>query len=255
MAFLQCTLKSQALELETAVNLILPGDQPKWSAGARPVLYLLHGRGQNAHAWSRYTSLERYVEQYGLCVVMPEVQRSFYTDMAYGGAYFTYISEELPRLCETMFRLENDPASTYVAGLSMGGYGALKLALAFPERFAGCAAFSSVADIRYRIANPGSEKRRLELIGVFGSDLQPRGQDDLFALADRAAGAPHRPSMLLTCGTGAALYPLNTAFSAHLSNVGIAHSFQEWPGAHDWTFWDESLRRALAFFFPSETLG
>lgn len=140
MALLEGSLRSEALRMDTAVTVSLP---QKMEEAERPVLYLLHGLGDDHTAWVRRSNIDRYANREGIAVIMPEVQRGFYTDMVYGPAYFTYITEELPRLCASLFRVTEDPARTYIAGLSMGGYGALKAALRRPERYAAAAAFSA----------------------------------------------------------------------------------------------------------------
>lgn len=122
-----------------------------------PVIYLFHGLTDNCTGWTRYTSVERYARDHSAAVIMPEVQRSYYTDMAYGMKYFTYVHDELPRLCRHMFGLSDKRELNYVMGLSMGGCGALKCALTTPERYAGCAAFSAVADFRPRPRADGGE--------------------------------------------------------------------------------------------------
>ena len=112
------------------------------------MLYLLHGLSDDHTAWLRYTSIERYATARGLAVVMPAVHRSFYADEAHGHAYWQFVSEELPRIVAAFFRLSERPEDTFVAGLSMGGYGALKLGLHHPERFAAVASLSGAVDVR-----------------------------------------------------------------------------------------------------------
>ena len=111
------------------------------------MLYLLHGLSDDDTIWLRRTSIERYVAPLGLAVVMPQVHRSFYTDEAHGNRYWTFLSEELPELVHHFFRLSRRREDTFVAGLSMGGYGALKWALREPERFAAAASMSAAADV------------------------------------------------------------------------------------------------------------
>ena len=106
------------------------------------MLYLLHGLSDDHTAWLRYTSIERYATARGLAVVMPAVHRSFYADEAHGHAYWHFVSEELPAIVAAFFRLSERREDTFVAGLSMGGYGALKLGLHHPERFAAVASLS-----------------------------------------------------------------------------------------------------------------
>lgn len=107
MALLEGSLRSEALRMDTAVTVSLP---QKMEEAERPVLYLLHGLGDDHTAWVRRSNIDRYANREGIAVIMPEVQRGFYTDMVYGPAYFTYITEELPRLCASLFRVTEDPA-------------------------------------------------------------------------------------------------------------------------------------------------
>ena len=103
MAHLRCDMTSESLGMNTSLEVILPD---KGKLKDAPVVYLLHGLSDNCSGWSRYTAVERYARDCGAAVVMPEVQRSFYTDMALGPRYFTYVSQELPRLCARFFGLK-----------------------------------------------------------------------------------------------------------------------------------------------------
>src|SRR3712207_6407253 len=136
MAFLTCNAFSEALEMGVTFNVVLPqatrtqiGVNASVTPGDLPLLYLLHGLSDDHSAWVRYTSIERYAAEAGIAVVMPAVGRSFYADEAHGHRYFDYVAEELPRLVSDFFRVSTRPEDTFVAGLSMGGYGAMKLAL------------------------------------------------------------------------------------------------------------------------------
>lgn len=155
MLHLAVDVESAALRMTTSLTVLLPqaGDAADWGApepgpDGPPVLYLLHGLSDDASAWTRFTSIERYAAAAGLAVVMPEVGRSMYADAPGGAAYFSYVADELPQLVAGAFRVSTRRADTFVAGLSMGGYGALKLALRRPERYAAAAALSAVVDVR-----------------------------------------------------------------------------------------------------------
>jgi S-formylglutathione hydrolase FrmB len=249
MAFLQCDIKSDSLLMSTQFWALLPQDKPG-KPPCRAVLYLLHGRSGNAQDWVRKSNITRYAEKYDIAVIMPEVNLSFYTDMRHGGDYFTYIAEELPDLCGRMFRLNQEPAQTYIAGLSMGGYGALKCAFNRPERYAGCGSFSAVTDIRWRITGTAKDDPGLrDLEAMFGASLEVPLQDDLFALTPGAAHASKRPRLMITCGTEDIRYEQNCRLSALLKEQGYAHEYLAWPGDHEWGFWDESVQKALEFFF------
>ena len=124
MALIQCDFFSESLGFSTTMNVILP--QP--ARERYRVLYLLHGMSDDHTIWCRRTSIERYVDPLGLAVVMPAVHRGYYTDMAAGYRYWTFISEELPALARSFFPLSHKREDTFVAGLSMGGALALRLA-------------------------------------------------------------------------------------------------------------------------------
>src|ERR671939_265941 len=162
MVHLRCDFFSEALSLSTSMTVLLPqqtttqiGLAGRAVSGPPPVLYLLHGLSDDDTIWLRRTSIERYVAPLGLAVVMPQVHRSFYTDEAYGGRYWTFVSQELPELVGRFFRVSQRREDTFVAGLSMGGYGALKLALRRPERFAAAASLSGALGVMRRISGPG----------------------------------------------------------------------------------------------------
>jgi S-formylglutathione hydrolase FrmB len=232
--------------METSLAVLLPRN-PKPVPGG--TLYLLHGRGQSALSWIRHSRIEDHAEKYGMAVIMPEGARSFYTDMHYGGDYFSYITEELPALCGRMFRIEEGPEKTYIAGLSMGGYGALKCAFNRPEQYAGCAAFSAVTDIRWRLENtPRDSPAYRDLRGVFGAEPEPGEADDLFALAGPAAQAAKHPRLFISCGGEDIRLEQNRRLSALLREAGYDHEFQQWPGGHEWDFWEVSIQKALLFF-------
>ena len=145
MAVIRCDFFAETLELSTSMTVVLPqeGDGPP------PVLYLLHGLTDDHTAWTRFTSIERYAYDKGIAVVMPQVHRSFYANEAVGLKFWDFLSDELPAVVERLFNVSTRRADTYVAGLSMGGYGAFKWALRQPERFAAAASLSGALDLAY----------------------------------------------------------------------------------------------------------
>ena len=167
---------------------------------APPVLYLLHGLTDDHTAWTRYTSIERYAAARGLAVIMPQVHRSFYADEARGLKFWTFLSEELPAVVAEFFRVSTRREDTFVAGLSMGGYGALKWALRQPERFAAAASLSGALDLAY-IYEWDKRPHMRELIGRVFAEHPVAGTDDdllhLLEVADPAA----LPKLMLRCGT------------------------------------------------------
>ena len=251
MALVRCDFFSDSLSLSTSMTVILPqqttsqiGMTGAARAGSPPVLYLLHGLSDDDTTWLRRTSIERYVAPLGLAVVMPQVHRSFYTDEAYGGRYWTFLSAELPELVHAFFRLSSRREDTFVAGLSMGGYGAFKWALREPTRFAAAASLSGAV----HLSGLSSEPARPEDPKMFGRlfDDQPPagGPDDLFWLIDQADPAT-LPALHLSCGTEDPLYADNLAFAAASAERGVELTTTFGPGEHSWDVWDARIQDVL----------
>ena len=258
MPLIHCNFFSQALGLSTSMDVILP--LHPWSPGAsardgkHPTLFLLHGLSDDHTIWQRRTSIERYVEDLDLAVVMPAVERSFYTDMRTGLPYWTFISEELPCVARSLFPLSDAREDNFVAGLSMGGYGAFKLALSHPERFAAAASFSGLMDITL----PFKDSERLaEVSAVFGSLEETRGgPNDLFWLARKLARSKHAPGLRMYqwCGQQDFLYKSNVKFRKHAERLGLDLTYAEGPGDHSWRYWDEQIQVFLNMIQPAPLL-
>jgi S-formylglutathione hydrolase FrmB len=253
VARLSVDVFSDVLEVGTTITVIWPqrtegqvGVPGGAGAGGRPpVLYLLHGRTDDHSAWSRNTSVERHAVARGVAVVMPSVQRSFYTDEVHGDRYWTYLSEELPELVSSMFNVSTRRQDTFVAGLSMGGYGAVKWALRHPERFAAAATMSGALDVQALIRDPG---RRAELVDrVFGPE--PAADDDVFALL-RSADTSTLPRLHVSCGTEDPLVDHSERFVelARSRGADVTEDFR--LGAHEWGFWDAEIRTVLDWLVP-----
>lgn len=220
--------------------------------GKLPVLYLLHGASEDHSAWQRHTSIERYAEEIGLAVVMPTGQLSYYTNMTSGGAYFDFISEELPRVACEFFNFSERREDTFIAGTSMGGYGALRIGLARPERYSAIGCFSMGAFMQAPkgqiVLNP-LVTRWLELaFGVTDPSELKGTEHDPIALADKAikAGKP-LPRIFQTCGTEDDPQILEVVRITHalLQDKPVEYSYYEAPGGHTWTFWDEWIQKFL----------
>lgn len=248
VALIHCDFFSEVLGLCCSMDVILPQLPPgKRGKGRRlfATLYLLHGLSDDHTIWQRRTSIERYVADMPLAVVMPAVGRSFYTDMAHGLRYWTFVSEELPALCRGFFPLSARREDTFVAGLSMGGYGAFKLALRCPDRFAAAASLSGALDIAGLIeADPS---RGAEMANVFGDLTRLRRSDnDLLHLAEvLARSRGPKPRLFQWCGTGDFLYPCNIAFRDHARRLGLDLTYSEGPGDHQWAYWDQHIQDVL----------
>lgn len=257
---------SSALGMGTSAVVLLPqetpgqigmaGGVPREANGSPriPVLYLLHGLSDDCTGWERRTSIERYASRRGIAVVMPEVRRSFYADEVLGEAYWTYVAHELPQLIQSAFRVSARREDTFVAGLSMGGFGAMKLALHFPERFAAAGSFSGVLDLSGRdygehsLVLParvwGFDVAPVEIQSAVGQAFPPTAAerripaaDDLVNLA-RQAEVNALPRLWVGCGTEDSLFDANQTFLAALRSRGVEPHVRFTPGAHTWDLWD-----------------
>jgi S-formylglutathione hydrolase FrmB len=253
MAHLRCDFFSEALSLSTTMTVILPqqtttqiGMAGRQAEGLPPVLYLLHGLSDDDTIWLRRTSIERYVAPLGLAVVMPQVHRSFYTDEVDGGRYWAFLSEELPELVGSFFRLSDRRDDTFVAGLSMGGYGALKWALRQPERFSAAASLSGAVDVeRLRRLSIRVDDPRL-FTRVFGDRSVAGTPDDLWWLLEHAEPAS-LPALWVGCGTEDVLCDANERFVEGCATAGIPVTTSFVRGEHEWGLWDEQIQRVLAW--------
>lgn len=259
MALVTLHWKSQVLGKQTTTQVLLPdfGEAPF------PAYYLLHGRSDDHTSWLRRTRLEAYVAKLPLIVVMPDGQRGFYTDNANGPAWAKHIGEELPAVIERFFPARPERCARAIGGLSMGGYGALRVGLAYAERFCSINSHSGAFGRSYFGEGSTLEAaaKRLdwdagmlaEMRRIFGDgELRGGAHDPLFH-ARRAQAAGRLPALLLDCGTEDFLLESNRDFARDLTEANIPHVYREFPGAHDWDYWDLHVRDALAFH--AENLG
>ena len=249
MAFMRIDHLPTTAKVTLPLNIILPDPGPMGEipVSRRKVLYLLHGLSDDAGAWHRYTSIETLAAAYGLVVVMPSVGRSFYLDQPNGQKYFSYLTEELPQYLEDLFGLAPRREDTYIAGNSMGGYGAFKAALMYPERYAAAASLSGALSLAILTATP-DDPRQAEFALLFGDLHKLAGSEhDPAVWLKRAAANPDTvPRLFITVGRQDDLYPLSVQFHAECRKLGIQAEYHEDDGAHDWFFWDTEIRRLLA---------
>ena len=257
MAFLDFHFFSDALGLTCSAWILIPepstrqigmdGGLPREKY---PTLYLLHGLSDDHTTWMRRTSIERYAAAKNIAVVMPAVGRSFYQDTASGQKYWTFVSEELPALCERLLPLSTAREDRFAAGLSMGGYGALRLGLAKPDRFAAVASLSGALDMPKRARDAGQAGSRISLdewIGLLGPKLKIEDSDaDLQFLARKlASSSGPKPGIYLACGTEDELLEDTRAFRRQLDALRLPVTYSESPGAHEWGYWDAQIQRVL----------
>ena len=218
-------------------------------------LYLLHGYSDDHTAWMRWSAIEKHAEGLNLAVVMPAVNLSFYTDMAHGGKYWQFISEEVPAVVRNLFSLSAKREDNFTAGLSMGGYGAFKLALTYPDRYAAAASLSGAVDIREIVRenrhDPLNKDWLVQMRNVFGDlDKVSNSKHDLFTLAKKVAKGSVKPRLFQCCGTEDFLYADNIRFRDEVRKLPLDLTYEEGPGEHNWAFWDKMIQNVLAWMFP-----
>ncbi len=256
MAFLQCNYYSDVLRTTVAMNVIIPSPAPapsgipgtKTKQAKYPVLYLLHGLGDDHNTWIQRTSIIRYAEKYPLIIVMPSAGRGWYTNAKQGYKHETAIVKELPDLVEQFFPAVKGRKARFLAGLSMGGYGAIKLALKYPARYAKAVSHSGGFLTEGWMKDAENENRD-EYLRIFGNKF--KGSDnDIFHLARKYANGKNKaklPKLRLDCGRDDFCLEVNEFFHKHLTRLKIPHEYELHPGEHEWGYWDLHVRDTLHF--------
>ena len=254
MALFRIDHTPQTVKMNLPLYLLLPdpGQMQEIPLMKRKVLYLLHGLSDDGSAWQRFSAIETIARNYNLVVVMPSVGRSFYVDQPNGQAYFSYLMEELPAYLRDLFGIDPAPQDTLIAGLSMGGYGAMKAALLHPGRFAAAASFSGVLSLNILQSHP-DDTRQPEFEMLFGDLSQlPGSQHDPAVWLHNAAQHPEiLPTLYVSCGRQDDLYPLNVMFRDACQQLGVPLIYHEQDGTHEWLLWDAQIRQFLAAVLPT----
>lgn len=253
MALIDIKLFSVTLQTQTDIRVILPTSDAHWNDGScyaadkrYQVLYLLHGATGDCTVWSRYSNIERYAQQHRLAIVCASAGNSFYADMAHGGKYMTFMLEELPTFIRHTFPVSPRRADTFIAGISMGGFGALRLALEKPERFSCAASLSGAVDV-IAMSKMYADDSSGGFSDMFApADLLPGCDNDLPVLAGKLleSGRP-LPRLYQCCGTEDFLYQINLAVRNRFQALKLDYTYDESAGMHDWDYWDVQIRKVL----------
>jgi S-formylglutathione hydrolase FrmB len=280
MALMEVDFYSQVLGLQNQAYVIIPQSesgvgvgQGGKKQGPYPVLWLLHGASDDHSIWLRRSSIERYVASFNLAVVMPNAHLSSYANMVHGQRYADFFSRELPAIMGEFFHLSARREDNYVAGLSMGGYGALALGLGNPEVFSAIGCFSA-GNLNMRANRPpgqrksGKASRDLTVFGVENrAELLGNPDYDCFAMGEAALASGFAqgktqgsalgkplPRIFHCCGTEDFLYEnAKTTAAWFKAHPRFDYTFEEGPGGHTWEFWDCWVRRFLSWLTGTET--
>ena len=253
MTLMQVDFYSDVLSRSAQLCALLPeGPAP---VGGFPALYLLHGMNDDHTFWMRRTSIERYAEDRKLAVIMPDARLGWYANTCVGERYFDHISDEVVHFTRRLLPgLSHRREDTFVAGLSMGGYGAFRCALGRPEVFSKAASLSGALDAA-RLPHLEDPLERIAYWeDTFGPIKDIAGSEhDLFRIAECLK--EERPELWMWCGTEDFLYADNLRMRDHLRSLGYALTYSEDPGDHSWKYWDTQIQNVLDWLIPPEEVG
>ncbi|MEZ5425858.1 MAG: alpha/beta hydrolase family protein [Pyrinomonadaceae bacterium] len=245
-------LNSKMMAREMPYNIILPeGYSAEKSKSQRyPVIYLLHGLFGHFDNWANNTKLTDYAASYQFIIVMPEGNNGWYTDSATveDDKYESYIVKELIPEIDRIYRTKAEKRHRAIAGLSMGGYGALKFGLKYPEMFALAGSFSGAVNITDATDVNSPDWVAKSVMGVYGgAEAETRKNNDIFRIVRElsAEKIKNLPFIYLDCGTEDFLIAGNRDFLKLLNEKKVSHEYRELPGVHDWKFWNGQIEEFL----------
>lgn len=263
MSRLEFSYHSPALGFRTTVTAIVPsidwiemvrGVKAEEYYGRRyPVLWLLHGTSGDNDCWMRFTRLESWAEQYKIAVIMPDCRLSAFCDMDKGPAFYTFVTDELPRVCRAIFPILDQRENNFIGGLSMGGYGAMKIGLRNADKFSLILNLSGGVD---RVAHVKNTIQQNKITGLhnlsamratFGELSMVKGSvNDVFALAESLAqsGLP-KPKIFSSIGTKDPHWDENIRLRALLIKNDYDVYWEQGPYIHDWTNWNHYIELGL----------
>lgn len=273
MAVLKMNFLSKYLGMQTNITVCLPsfsfrdlmqGNADYYKPGMQfQTLYLLHGGSGDDSDYLAFSNITRYADEHKIAVVMPSNYNQFYTDNPNGPRYWKYIAEELPEVCQTLFPLSPKREDNFVAGLSMGGFGAMKMGILQGEKFAAalCMSGASINPDKASAFGRGMRDRGgdpdvmpfTNLESLFGSMENFKGsQHDMYAAAQHnVAQGKDLPKFFFTVGDkDFAIEGVEDAYH-YLTDIGYDTFYEKVPGyGHEWDFWDLTLKKALAEWLP-----
>ena len=238
---------SPALQREMPYRVLLPAGY-ETSSRRYPVLYLLHGLDGRYTDWTERTKLAQHLSGLDLIVVTPEGANSWYVNWHDGAAerWEDYLVVDLVAEIDARFRTDARREARFIAGLSMGGYGALRVALKHPRRYSFAASLSGAFNITRLESFGWRQSLRAEFARAFGpAGSERRAADDLFSLA-QSATPDGLPSLYIDCGASDTFLAANRELVAILQQSRIPYEYRETQGAHTWAYWDRQVVPLLA---------
>lgn len=268
MAFIHMNLISTALMRTVPVNVIIPADKPDFPGIPKrenkpyKTLYLLHGVLGSYVDWVNGTRIQRFAEMNDLVVVMPSGENSFYVDMPNGSdSYGDFIGRELVELTRKIFPLSHKREDTFIGGLSMGGYGAIRNGLKYHDTFGYIIGLSSALitedmakrkendEVMFYETKAFGERCFGDLEELLNSDMDPK-----YLVRKLKEENIDFPKFYMACGLQDGLLPKSDEFAAFLKENGIDVTYETGLGAHEWDFWDRYIEKAIEWLPTDDTV-
>jgi putative lysine transport system ATP-binding protein len=255
MAFIHTSVYVPEAGMNINVAMVFPNDR-RWNAEAgdiKGVITLLHGFYGCGEDWIRLTAAGRYAYDTGYLLICPGTGNSFYHNMSYGPPWYDILTAYLPRELHKIFKIPEDREVNHIAGLSMGGYGALRIGLSNPDRYATIGAFSGALDFAALAAAGKIPEAGSFFTAILGENLALPDEANLFKIAPEAAAKSRAlgQRIFITCGKqDKPLYHVHTQnqnFLNAVQNTPLDLTYREWDGGHEWQFWDRSLAEYIGF--------
>ena len=244
MAHLTINFRSKALGMPVMLDVLMPQGR-----GGYKTLYLLHGAGGHHTISLLNTMIPDYVNNRNIAVVMPSGKNRFYVNNEYGKNFYTYITEELVNQCEQWFDISRKAEDRYIAGMSMGGYGAVYAGLKKPSMYNTVFSYSGLLNILERYDKP----QGIDMFPVFGTRQQLIDNNyDLYTLINQAENV--QTKYVIACGTQDPRIHMSRQLSEALTNGGIPNVYRESPGAHDFAYWDYCIEQTVKYICGEESL-
>lgn len=253
MANIQADISINEMGRTLPVQLYFPTDLPAEVGNkVKGVITLLHGLSNNSSSWMHFSAACRYAADNGYILVAPSADNSFYADMVFGPPFYTALTQWLPAQLSAIFKIPTAREINFLAGLSMGGYGALQMGLRNPGRYAAIGSFSGVVDMAYSLEHHDDPYVRPIMESILGPERKLPDEYNIFRLAERVAALPEaeRPRIFCTCGAQDDFFEINKQnrrLARHLESLGLDCLCQKWDGVHEWNFWDRSLAEFIGF--------
>ncbi|WP_208558952.1 alpha/beta hydrolase [Marinilactibacillus kalidii] len=241
MTTVDASFFSKSLERKISYSAVIPKDNRQ--SGNYKTLYLLHGYSGDRRDWFFAGNVEQLAETYNIAIILPTGENSYYVDHPNGSKYGQLIGEELIEETRSLFPLSSKRADTWLGGLSMGGYGALRNGLYYSTTFSKVVALSSRIITKSGQEEAFSYPARIMDVLVGSQSLQAIPDEiDLFHLVESET---ELPALYMACGTSDFLYEDNVAFHQKLKQHHIEHEYVEDEGDHNWDFWNKHIVLAL----------